>query len=87
MLRSDPGNSEDVDVVITVNPDEVRAWAERHVHHIPAAVALILFRGADFYAGMEEEIDYRIVSPDLNGGKYETKRFHRYCSPWMEDRS
>lgn len=33
-------------------------------------------------ANMAEEVNYRIVDPDTNGGKYELRRHTRHVTEW-----
>lgn len=33
-------------------------------------------------AAMAEEVEYRIVDPDTNGGKYELRRWSRHVTEW-----
>lgn len=36
-------------------------------------------------AVMSEEVDYRIVNTDTNGGKYELRRWSRHVTEWSTD--
>lgn len=35
-------------------------------------------------SALEVETDYRVVNPETNGGKYETRRYERLASPWRD---
>lgn len=36
-------------------------------------------------AAMAEEVEYRIVDPDTNGGRYELRRWSRHVTEWSTD--
>lgn len=36
-------------------------------------------------AAMAEEVEYRIVDPDTNGGEYELRRWSRHVTEWSTD--
>lgn len=57
--------SEQVNVSVNIDPDEIKAWAENHINGIPASVAHVLFAAHDLYAGMQEEWGVEDVFGDI----------------------
>lgn len=44
-----------------------------------------LVRALRTIAGMSEEVEYRIVPTDHNGGKYQTRKWTRMVTEWQPD--
>lgn len=42
-------------------------------------------RALETIAAMAEEVEYRIVNPDTNGGRYELRRRSRHVTEWSTD--
>lgn len=75
--------SEQVNVSVNIDPDEIKAWAENHINGIPASVAHVLFAAHDLYAGMETE--WAVRYEKIHNTKYQPPSKNP-GQPWSGDK-